>query len=139
MNQNLTFPVQPDPVSGMHCWHQKVTVTPAEADDQYGDVVVDTEKSRQHYADWLKMAKPATGNLRRPLWLAPPPSPSHTAPQPRSGCALCATAALPPTARTRARAGPSCARRLHRARSRRRRRTAKPCYRQASPSRPAGS
>ena len=23
VHQNLTFPVQPDPVSGMHCWHQK--------------------------------------------------------------------------------------------------------------------
>jgi len=22
VNQNLTFPVQPDPASGMHCWHQ---------------------------------------------------------------------------------------------------------------------
>ena len=25
VHQNLTFPVQPDPVSGQHCWHQKVT------------------------------------------------------------------------------------------------------------------
>ena len=25
VHQNLTFPVQPDPWSGMHCWHQKVT------------------------------------------------------------------------------------------------------------------
>ena len=24
VHQNLAFPVQPDPVSGMHCWHQKV-------------------------------------------------------------------------------------------------------------------
>ena len=29
VNQNLTFPVQPDPVSGQHCWHQKVRVTKA--------------------------------------------------------------------------------------------------------------
>ena len=29
VNQNLTFPVNPDPVSGMHCWHQKVRVTKA--------------------------------------------------------------------------------------------------------------
>ena len=41
VHQNLTFPVQPDPVSGMHCWHQRVTIKPAEPDDQYGDVVVD--------------------------------------------------------------------------------------------------
>src|SRR5581483_10110448 len=42
VHQNLTFPVQPDPVSGMHCWHQNVTVLKASADDQYGDVFADT-------------------------------------------------------------------------------------------------
>ena len=42
VNQNLTFPVQPDPVSGMHCWHQKVTVEPAHPGDRYADVFVDT-------------------------------------------------------------------------------------------------
>ena len=26
VHQNLTFPVQPDPISGQHCWHQKVTI-----------------------------------------------------------------------------------------------------------------
>ena len=26
VHQNLAFPVHPDPVSGMHCWHQKVVV-----------------------------------------------------------------------------------------------------------------
>ena len=31
VHQNMTFPVQPDPISGMHCWHQKVVVTKAEA------------------------------------------------------------------------------------------------------------
>ncbi len=29
VHQNITFPVQPDPVSGMHCWHQRVTVEKA--------------------------------------------------------------------------------------------------------------
>jgi hypothetical protein len=38
MHQKLTFPVHPDPVSGMHCWHQKVRVECAELDDRYGDV-----------------------------------------------------------------------------------------------------
>ena len=28
VHQNLTFCVQPDPVSGMHCWHQRVRVGP---------------------------------------------------------------------------------------------------------------
>jgi len=29
VHQNLTFPVHPDPVSGMHCWHQVVKVEKA--------------------------------------------------------------------------------------------------------------
>jgi anaerobic selenocysteine-containing dehydrogenase len=71
VHQNLTFPVQPDPVSGQHCWHQKVCVTRARADDRHGDVVVDTEKSFQVYREWLAMTRPAPGpgNLRRPLWM----------------------------------------------------------------------
>src|SRR5919109_1293436 len=71
VHQNLTFPVQPDPISGQHCWHQKVTVTKAGADDRYGDIVVDTEKSFEVYRQWLALARPAPGpdNLRRPLWL----------------------------------------------------------------------
>ncbi len=74
VNQNLTFPVQPDPVSGMHCWHQKVTVGRAEDQDRYGDVFVDLNKSRQVYEEWLTKTKPAPGpgGLRRPLWLNRP-------------------------------------------------------------------
>ena len=34
-----TFPVQPDPISGMHCWHQAVRVRKAEPGDRYGDIV----------------------------------------------------------------------------------------------------
>ncbi|MBI1848298.1 MAG: molybdopterin-dependent oxidoreductase [Candidatus Rokubacteria bacterium] len=71
VNQNLTFPVQPDPVSGQHCWHQRVRVARAGPDDRYGDIVVDTNKSYAVYRDWLALARPAPGpgNLRRPLWL----------------------------------------------------------------------
>ena len=81
VNQNLTFPVQPDPVSGMHCWHQKVRVTPAEAGDAFGDVVVDTAKSRAHYAKWKAMCRPAPGpdGMRRPLWLKRPLKPTPEA------------------------------------------------------------
>jgi anaerobic selenocysteine-containing dehydrogenase len=81
VNQNLTFPVQPDPVSGMHCWHQKVVVEPARDDDRYGDVFVDTRKSREIWAEWLARAKPAPGpgNLRRPLWLNRPLHPAESA------------------------------------------------------------
>ncbi len=42
VHQNLTFPVHPDPVSGMHCWHQKVVVPGRGPEDRYGDVFVDT-------------------------------------------------------------------------------------------------
>jgi anaerobic selenocysteine-containing dehydrogenase len=81
VNQNLTFPVQPDAVSGMHCWHQVVRVTPAEPNDRFGDVVVDTAKSRQVYAEWLGKTAPAPGpgGLRRPLWLNRPLRPVESA------------------------------------------------------------
>jgi len=71
VHQNLTFPVQPDFISGQHCWHQKVRVERAGAEDRYGDIFVDTDKSHEVYKRWLKMTRPAPGpgNLRRPLWL----------------------------------------------------------------------
>jgi anaerobic selenocysteine-containing dehydrogenase len=77
VHQNLTFPVQPDPVSGMHCWHQRVTVEKARPGDQYGDIEVDTQKSMAVYREWLAMTKPAPGpgGLRRPLWMTRPLKP----------------------------------------------------------------
>jgi anaerobic selenocysteine-containing dehydrogenase len=71
VHQNLTFPVQPDPVSGQHCWHQKVNVENAGPEDRYGDIFVDTGKAHEVYKRWLQMTRPAPGpgNLRRPLWL----------------------------------------------------------------------
>ncbi len=71
VHQNITFPVHPDPISGMHCWHQKVRLEKAHPEDQYGDVYVDTNKSMEVYRKWLTMARPAPGpnNLRRPLWM----------------------------------------------------------------------
>jgi anaerobic selenocysteine-containing dehydrogenase len=72
VHQNLIFPVQPDPVSGQHCWHQKVTVSRAGSEDRYGDIFVDTHKSHEVYRRWLEMTRPAPGpgGLRRPTWLA---------------------------------------------------------------------
>lgn len=77
VHQNLTFSVQPDPISGMQCWHQRVRVGPAEPDDRYGDVVVDTALAREAYDEWLTMTRPAPGpgGLRRPTWLARPMKP----------------------------------------------------------------
>ena len=80
VNQNLTFPTQADPVSGMHCWHQKVRVEPAHEDDRYGDVQVDTDRSWQVYLEWKEKCRPAPGpgGLRRPLWMR---RPLHPAPE----------------------------------------------------------
>ncbi|MGH7772472.1 MAG: molybdopterin-dependent oxidoreductase [Candidatus Binatia bacterium] len=71
VHQNLTFPVQPDFISGQHCWHQKVRVERAGPEDRYGDIFVDTNKAHEVYKRWLQMtrAAPGPGNLRRPLWL----------------------------------------------------------------------
>jgi len=80
VHQNLTFPVHPDPVSGMHCWHQKVRLEPAREGDRYGDVVVDTTKSHAIYRRWLEKTRPAKpGGLRRPLWFSRPVRPADGA------------------------------------------------------------
>ncbi len=77
VNQNLAFAPHPDPVSGMHAWHQRVRLTKAESGDRYGDVVVDTAKSFAIYREWLELTKPGPGpgGLRRPLWLDRPVKP----------------------------------------------------------------
>lgn len=77
VHQNITFPVHPDPISGMHCWHQKVRIESAKPEDRYGDVFVDTNKSFAVYQEWLKKTRPAPGpdGLRRPLWMGRPLKP----------------------------------------------------------------
>ncbi len=83
VHQNLTFPVHPDPVSGMHCWHQKVRVTQAQAGDRHGDVYVDTERAHEVYKEWMAMTRPADrvspDGLRRPHWLLRPFRPTADA------------------------------------------------------------
>jgi hypothetical protein len=70
VHQDITFPVHPDPLSGMHCWHQVVRVEKASPDDRCGDIYVDTNLSHSVYQKWKALARPAPGpdNLRRPLW-----------------------------------------------------------------------
>jgi anaerobic selenocysteine-containing dehydrogenase len=81
VHQNLTFPVHPDPISGQHCWHQAVRVKRAEPGDAYGDISVDTAKSREVYGRWLAMTRPADkfspDGTRRPYWLLRPLKPSR--------------------------------------------------------------
>jgi hypothetical protein len=81
VHQNLTFPVHPDPVSGMHCWHQAVRVRRADAGDREGDISVDTGRSRDVYREWLALTQPADrvspDGLRRPYWMLRPLKPAR--------------------------------------------------------------
>lgn len=83
VHQNLTFPVHPDPLSGMHCWHQAVRVEKAHAGDRYGDIAVDTAKSVAIYEDWMAKTRPAArvspDGTRRPHWLLRPLKPTREA------------------------------------------------------------
>ncbi|MEE8396808.1 MAG: molybdopterin-dependent oxidoreductase [bacterium] len=81
VHQNITHAVQPDPVSGMHCWHQRVRVEKPAPGEAYGDIFVDTNKSFQIYRDWLALTRPPDreDGLRRPLWFARPLRPATEA------------------------------------------------------------
>ncbi len=81
VHQNLTFPVHPDPVSGSHCWHQKVRITPAQQADRYGDISVDTVKSHEVFPEWMEMTRAAPGSngLHRPHWMLRPYRPDPSA------------------------------------------------------------
>lgn len=74
VHQNITHAVHPDPISGMHCWHQRVRIEKPGPDDHYGDIFVDTKRSFENYKNWLAMTRPAPGpeGLRRPLWFKRP-------------------------------------------------------------------
>ena len=77
VHQNITHAVHPDPISGMHCWHQRVRIERPHPGDKYGDIFVDTKKSFENYKAWLEMTRPAPGpgGLRRPLWFKRPLKP----------------------------------------------------------------
>jgi anaerobic selenocysteine-containing dehydrogenase len=81
VHQNLTFPVHPDPVSGMHCWHQAVRVRKARSEDRHGDISVDTAKAHAVYKRWMMQTRSATDHspdrTRRPYWLLRPLKPAR--------------------------------------------------------------
>jgi hypothetical protein len=81
VHQNLAFPVQPDPWSGMNCWLQKVRLEPAHPQDRYGDVYVDRQRSRETYKQWLAMTRPKRGpdGQRRPEFMMRPLKPKRRA------------------------------------------------------------
>ena len=53
----LTHSVKlPDPISGAHCWLQKVRISKPSKDEHYGDIFVDTKKSFAHFQKWNRWA-----------------------------------------------------------------------------------
>ena len=118
VHQNLTFPVHPDPISGMHCWHQAVRVRPAEPGDAHGDIAVDTARARAGLppldgADPARRARVARRHPPAPLADAPAQarprrpsrcrhSPTRPGPMSDGGHGNCsAPSARSPTARPR--------------------------------------
>jgi anaerobic selenocysteine-containing dehydrogenase len=81
VHQNIVHAVHPDPVSGMHCWHQRVRVEKPGPDERYGDVLVDTNRSMAVFREWLALTRPPRrpDGLRRPLWFLRPLRPADEA------------------------------------------------------------
>ncbi len=83
VNQNLTFPVHPDPISGMHCWHQAVRVQKADPWESACDIRVDTTRSREIFREWLELTRSADevspDGTRRPGWFDRPVRPQPEA------------------------------------------------------------
>ena len=84
VHQNLTHPVQPDPISGAHCWLQKaVRVRKAAPGEECGEVGVDLRKSMDAYYKWKALTRPAThyspDGTRRPAWFKRPLRPAPEA------------------------------------------------------------
>ena len=73
--QNAVAPAHPDPISGMHCWHQKVLLEPAKAGDKIGDIEVNYDNNFKTYEAWRdQLARPLdeTDTERRPRWIKRP-------------------------------------------------------------------
>jgi len=67
--QNAVAPTHPDPISGMHCWHQKVILEPAQPGDKIGDIHVEYENNFKTYQAWRDdLTRPlnSSDKLRRP-------------------------------------------------------------------------
>jgi anaerobic selenocysteine-containing dehydrogenase len=84
VHQNLTHPVQPDPVSGHHVWLQKaLSVRKAKPGERHGEVYVDTRKSMAVYREWHALTRSAVDHspdgTRRPYWLKRPLKPVREA------------------------------------------------------------
>lgn len=73
--QNAVAPAHPDPISGAHCWHQKVLIEKAQAGDKVGDIYVNYENNYKTYQAWrdtLTRPLDANSKLRRPRHIKRP-------------------------------------------------------------------
>ncbi len=73
--QNAVAPTHPDPISGMHCWHQKVILESAQKGDKIGDIHVNYENNFKTYQAWRDdLTRPlnADDKLRRPQHIKRP-------------------------------------------------------------------
>ncbi|MDX1295643.1 MAG: twin-arginine translocation pathway signal protein, partial [Sulfurimonadaceae bacterium] len=73
--QNAVAPCHPDPISGMHCWHQKVILEPAQAGDEIGDIHVNYDNNYKTYQAWRdELTRPLNSNdtMRRPRHIKRP-------------------------------------------------------------------
>jgi hypothetical protein len=67
--QNAVAATHPDPISGMHCWHQKVILEPAQKGDKIGDIQVNYENNFKVYQAWrdtLTRGLDVNSQFRRP-------------------------------------------------------------------------
>ncbi|MEE8436234.1 MAG: hypothetical protein V3S64_15720 [bacterium] len=78
VHQNITHAVHPDPISGMHCRHQRVRMEKPSPGEAYGNIFVDTNKSFEIYKEWMAMTwlPNREDGLRRPLWFNRPLKPA---------------------------------------------------------------
>lgn len=73
--QNAVAAPHPDPVSGMHCWHHKVLLEPAQPGDKIGDIFVNYDNNLKVYQAWrdqLSRGLDENSTLRRPRHIKRP-------------------------------------------------------------------
>jgi anaerobic selenocysteine-containing dehydrogenase len=73
--QNAVAAPHPDPISGMHCWHQKVLLEPVSRDEKIGDVYVNYDNNLKVYQAWRdELTRPlnSSDKLRRPMHIKRP-------------------------------------------------------------------
>jgi anaerobic selenocysteine-containing dehydrogenase len=73
--QNSVHHPHPDPLSGMHCWHQKVLLEKCTNGEKIGDLKVDIQATLDTFRAWrdqLTRPAPGPGGLRRPEHLKRP-------------------------------------------------------------------